>query len=80
MQAQDILAKARFEAQLVEINKTSLDFRGEIAQDNLPGKVKKPKWAKTHRNASARSHTRALGSQTETSHSLHSAYLAVLTL
>jgi hypothetical protein len=28
MQAQDILAKARFEAQLVEINKTSLDFRG----------------------------------------------------
>jgi hypothetical protein len=59
------LAKARFEAQLVKTNRALLGFAEQVAHDDLlpthlPGKVKKPKWAKpkkSHGNASARSCT-----------------------
>ena len=59
------LAKARFDNQLIKINKVLLEFAEQVANDDLlptrlPDKANKPKWAKprkSHGKASARSHT-----------------------
>jgi hypothetical protein len=61
------LTKARFDGQLIKINKALLDFARQVTEDDLlptrlPDKVKKPKWAKPrkpHGKIFARSFTGA---------------------
>jgi hypothetical protein len=61
------LAKARFDAQLVKVNKALVECAEQVTEDDLlptrlPDKVQKPKWAKPrkpHGKASARSYTGA---------------------
>jgi hypothetical protein len=60
-----VLAKARFDSQLLKTNKALLEFADQVAQDDLlptrlPDKVKKSKWAKPrkpHGKAFARAFT-----------------------